>query len=240
MEAAARLRDRLAPHVRELPGIPVVLDPVDYAWDPHRKYLERYGGLGARALWLGMNPGPWGMAQTGVPFGAVNRVRGFLGITGEVRQPELVHPRRPIQGFACERVEVSGDRLWGTVEAVCKRPEVFFAEHLILNYCPLVWQAESGANLTPDKLPREVVGPVLEACDAHLVEVLQILRPSIVIGVGAWAERRARLACEPHLPGIRVARLLHPSPASPAANRGWAEAATETLRTLSHPLPPGW
>ncbi len=236
---AARLRDRVEPFVRPTERAPVVLDPLAYAWEPHRIYLERYGGLGARALWLGMNPGPWGMAQTGIPFGAVPRVRGFLGIEAPVEPPPLTHPKRPIHGFACTRVEVSGDRLWGTVEAVCKTPERFFSQHLVLNYCPLVWQGERGQNLTPDKLPRSVTTPVFEACDAHLREVVELLRPAVLIGVGAWAERRARAAFAQHPAPPRIARILHPSPASPAANRGWAEAATAQLRSLGHPLPEG-
>ena len=32
------------------------------------------------AVFLGMNPGLWGMAQTGVPFGTVSLVRDWMGI----------------------------------------------------------------------------------------------------------------------------------------------------------------
>lgn len=234
---AAGLRDALAPFVRPLEGIPVVLDPLDYAWEPHLAYLERFGGLGARALWLGMNPGPWGMAQTGVPFGAVPRVRDFLGIERPVRTPYLMHPKRPIEGFATQRVEVSGDRLWGLVEAMCGTPERFFADHLVLNHCPLVWQTETGRNVTPDKLPAAERTAVLAPCDAALVQTLELLRPEIVIGVGVWAEKRARAAVEVCNQPIRVGRILHPSPASPAANRGWAEVVVRQLEALGHPLP---
>ena len=52
----------------------------------------------------------------------------------------------------------------------------------------------------------------------------------ILPGVGAFAEQRAAQA----LAGIdvRIGRVLHPSPASPAANRGWSEAATRQLVEL--------
>jgi single-strand selective monofunctional uracil DNA glycosylase len=56
-----------------------------------------------------------------------------------------------------------------------------------------------------------------------------------VVGIGAFAEKRARTAladCQ-----IRIGRILHPSPASPAANRGWAEQATRELRELGITLP---
>jgi len=42
-----------------------------------------------------MNPGPWGMAQTGVPFGEINAVKDWLGINAEVDKPQKQHPKRP-------------------------------------------------------------------------------------------------------------------------------------------------
>jgi single-strand selective monofunctional uracil DNA glycosylase len=237
LDAAAALRDALVPHTRPWEDAPHVLNPLVYAWEPHRTYIERYAGLGARAVWLGMNPGPWGMAQTGVPFGAVPRVRGFLGIDGRVDVPPHTHPKRPITGFATTRVEVSGDRLWGLVEEVCQTPERFFADHFVVNYCPLLWQGPTGRNLTPDKLPRAAMEPVLAACDAHLVAVLEAMQPAMVIGVGTWAEKVAKRVVGSMDVDIPVGRILHPSPASPAANRGWAAAVVPQLQQLGHPLP---
>jgi single-strand selective monofunctional uracil DNA glycosylase len=54
-----------------------------------------------------------------------------------------------------------------------------------------------------------------------------ILRPRFVVGVGVFAAARARQA----LSGAEVAvgSILHPSPASPLANRGWAEQARHQL-----------
>lgn len=43
-----------------------IYNPLDYAWDTHRCYVEKYCVGGQRILFLGMNPGPFGMAQTGV------------------------------------------------------------------------------------------------------------------------------------------------------------------------------
>ncbi len=36
---------------------------------------------------------------------------------------------------------------------------------------------------------------------------------------------------------VRIGRILHPSPASPAANRGWAEVATSQLKALGVEVP---
>ena len=54
-----------------------VYNPLDYARRPYEQYLRTYGATPKRVLFLGMNPGPFGMAQTGVPFGDVASVRRF-------------------------------------------------------------------------------------------------------------------------------------------------------------------
>jgi len=99
-------------------GAPVthVYNPLAYARAPHDAYLARYGATPKRVVYLGMNPGPFGMAQTGVPFGEVALVRDWLGIQAAVDKPVPEHPKRPIEGFACVRSEVSGARLWGALK----------------------------------------------------------------------------------------------------------------------------
>ncbi len=206
-----------------------IYNPLDYAWEVHRNYLERYGDGKKRVIFLGMNPGPFGMAQTGVPFGEIAAVRDWLGLEGPVGKPERENPRRPVEGFACLRSEVSGQRLWGLFRERFGSPEAFFARHFVANYCPLVF-FEEGRNLTPDKLPAREAEALQAACDAHLRAMIEALAPEWVIGIGAWAEKRARLALA-GLP-VRFGRILHPSPASPAANRGWAPAATRQLVEL--------
>jgi single-strand selective monofunctional uracil DNA glycosylase len=209
-----------------------VYNPLEYAWQAHEAYLSRYGSGKKRVLFLGMNPGPFGMAQTGVPFGEIEAVRDWLGICEDVEKPLKEHPKRPIEGFACKRSEVSGRRLWGLFTERFGKADSFFKEHFVMNYCPLVWMSATGANLTPDKLPASEMQPVEQACLKHLAEVIELLDPSYLIGVGGFAEdrlSRAAVACESK---AMVGRVLHPSPASPAANRGWAEAATRQLTEL--------
>lgn len=212
-------------------GAPVshVYNPLEYAWAVHEAYLRRFGASTRRVIFVGMNPGPFGMAQTGVPFGEIAVVRDWLGLAGAVGRPAHENPRRPVEGFACARSEVSGRRLWGLFRERFVAPERFFAEHFVANYCPLAFFA-GGRNLTPDKLPAREAQPLMAACDHHLREIADALRPDWVIAIGAWAEQRAAQALA-GLP-LRVARILHPSPASPAANRGWSQAATAQLREL--------
>ncbi len=227
---AARRLSHAVDGLRFAAPVTHVLNPLEYAWDVHRRYLGRYGDGPRRVVFVGMNPGPFGMAQTGVPFGDVASVRDWLGIEGSVGQPRAPHPHRPVLGFACARAEVSGQRLWGLFRTRFGTPQAFFAGHFVANYCPLAFFV-GARNLTPDKLPASEQGPLLTACDAHLRALVEALAPEWVVGVGHWAQARAAAALA-DVHGLRIGRVLHPSPASPAANRGWADAATRQLVEL--------
>lgn len=225
---AARSLSRAVDRLRFTAPVSHVYNPLDYAWDAHAEYLGRMNPKGTRVLFLGMNPGPWGMAQTGVPFGQVAAVVRWLGIDAPIRRPLCEHPRRPVEGLACRRSEVSGQRLWGLFQDRFGTPQRFFDEHFVANYCPLVFMESSGRNRTPDKLPADERQRLTAACDLHLQRLLQALRPQWAVGVGAYAEDCLRRVIG-QADAVRVARVLHPSPASPAANRGWADAATQQL-----------
>jgi single-strand selective monofunctional uracil DNA glycosylase len=213
-------------------GSPVthVYNPLDYARRPHAAYVRRYARAPVRVVYFGMNPGPYGMAQTGVPFGEISLVRDWLGIEGRVDRPRGEHPKRPIDGFACRRSEVSGARLWGALRAHYEKPERFFRSAFVANYCPLVFMEESGRNRTPDKLPARERAPLYDACNENLRRLVALLQPEWVVGVGHFAEARAREALG-ETP-VRIGRIPHPSPASPAANRGWAPQARRALEGL--------
>lgn len=207
-----------------------VYNPLGYAWAPHAEYIRRFGARRKRVVFLGMNPGPYGMAQTGIPFGEVAAARDWMGIDAPVAKPVPEHPKRLIQGFACARSEVSGRRLWGFFAERFGSAEAFFEEHYVANYCPLVFMQESGKNHTPDKLPAAERAPLDAACDAHLRSLLEILRPQWAVGVGAFAEAKLAAVVAGLDTPPQVMRVLHPSPASPAANRGWGEAALRQLQ----------
>jgi single-strand selective monofunctional uracil DNA glycosylase len=212
------------------PSVPFVYNPLDYARVPHEAYLALWGAASPReVVMVGMNPGPFGMAQTGVPFGDVAMVRDFVGITGAVRRPPREHPLRPVTGFACPRSEVSGTRFWGWARDRFGTAERFFARVFVANWCPLVFMEESGRNRTPDKLPPSERTQLFAACDDALAKVVAELRPRLVVGVGRFAERRAREALGS---GIELGCILHPSPASPATNRDWAGTVDAQLRAL--------
>ena len=212
------------------PPTAVVYNPLNYAWAPHRQYLQRHAASKKKVIFLGMNPGPFGMAQCGVPFGEISLVRDWVGVCQPVSTPQNEHPKRRIEGFDCTRSEVSGRRLWGAFKERFGSAENFFKDHFVANYCPLVFMEAGGKNRTPDKLPAAEVEPLYECCGAHLRKIVEILEPEWLIGVGAFAETRAQVALDGM--DVQVGRILHPSPASPAANRGWSQQATKQMELL--------
>ncbi len=224
---AWQLREELNLLRFELP-VSHIYNPLDYAWNPHRAYLERYGQGDREILLVGMNPGPWGMVQTGVPFGDVESVRDWLHIAGTVQKPANEHPKRPVLGFACGRREGSGRRLWGWAKDRFGTPDAFFRRFLVGNYCPLCFFLEDGTNLTPDKLPPQQRRLLQAVCDRALARAVRILHPRWVLGVGRFAERRVVDVLAGS--GIAVGGVPHPSPASPSANRGWAAQMEAALR----------
>ncbi len=207
-----------------------VYDPLDYARAPHEAYLAHWGEAPKRVLLVGMNPGPFGMAQTGVPFGDVAMVRDFLRIQGPVKRPLHEHPKRPVLGFACPRTEISGSRLWGWARDRFETPERFFRDFFVANYCPLAFLEASGRNFTPDKLPATERRPLFDVCDDALRAIAKTLESEFVVGVGTFAATRAAVALE-GFEGV-IGRVLHPSPASPKANRGWARVVEQELTAL--------
>jgi single-strand selective monofunctional uracil DNA glycosylase len=222
-------------------GRPVthVYNPLEYAWRAHELYLRRYGNGSKRVIFLGMNPGPFGMAQTGVPFGQIAAVRDWLEINAKIDRPKKENPKRPVLGFDCHRSEISGERLWGLFRKRFGTAENFFREHIVLNYCPLAFVEESGRNRTPDKLQSRERAALFTRCDEHLRAVVEILKPEWLIGVGDFAAKRARGVLttplrqrtkSPWRP--RIGQILHPSPACPASNDNWAGKATAQMRTF--------
>jgi single-strand selective monofunctional uracil DNA glycosylase len=207
-----------------------VYNPLEYARAPHDQYLDLYAHRPKEVVLLGMNPGPWGMAQTGVPFGEVKVVREWLRIEAPVGSPAELHPKRPVEGFGCPKSEVSGKRLWGWAQKRFRTPEKFFARFFVANYCPLLFIESSGRNRTPNNLRAVEKKPLLEICDRALRGTVRWLEPRYVVGVGSFAAERAEIALA-NLE-LSIGRMTHPSPANPKANRGWENLVARELADL--------
>ncbi len=224
-----RLLKALAPLSFAAP-VSHVYNPLRYARPVYEAYLERYGKGPKEAVFVGMNPGPWGMVQSGVPFGEITAVRDWMGLRTEFSPPRAMHPRRPVLGFSCTRSEVSGKRLWGWAKTRFVTPRRFFGRFFVANYCPLAFMEESGRNRTPDSLKKAEKAPLFAACDRALKETVALLSPKLVVGIGNFAATRVADA----LSGLPVStgRILHPSPANPRANRNWAGIVEQELSQM--------
>lgn len=207
------------------PPVHTVVNPWDYAREGRDAYLNLLTDQ-PRVFFLGMNPGPWGMAQTGIPFGEVGVVREWMGLTPDIQKPEYEHPKRPVQGMACTRKEVSGSRLWGLMKDRYGTVEACLEDITVWPFCPLMWLKESGANLPPNQIRVSERRPMEEICDRALKEMLEIFHPRHLVAIGQYAET----ALQRVRPEQTVTRILHPSPASPAANRDWAGTVTAQLQ----------
>jgi single-strand selective monofunctional uracil DNA glycosylase len=228
--ALLSIADRLSRELGALrfrPPVAFVYNPLDYAREAYAAYVVRFGQEPKEVLLVGMNPGPFGMAQTGVPFGEVASVRDWLGIRTPIGKPPVEHPKRPVAGFDCHRTEVSGQRLWGWARRRFGTPEVFFDRFFVANYCPLLFLEGSGRNLPLDKLAGDEQRAIAGRCDAALRETVRHLAPRCVLGIGRFAERRSAIALAGM--GVDIGFVPHPSPASPAANRGWEKQAERAI-----------
>ncbi|MFO7866921.1 MAG: single-stranded DNA-binding protein [Candidatus Aminicenantes bacterium] len=228
-EAALRLR-RETGNLRFTSPVHTIYHPLEYAWEGHARYLSAYGPGEKKIIFLGMNPGPWGMAQTGVPFGEIHEVRDWLCIQAVIKKPAREHSAKRVEGFSCRRSEISGKRLWGFFRRKFKTPGGFFVHHFVANYCPLLFLEKSGRNLTPDKLKPDERRRLYSPCDRHLLTLKSILKPEWIIGIGRFAEKRCRRVFKEE--NIQVGGILHPSPANPRANRGWERIVEVQLRQM--------
>eukprot|EP00850_Spirogloea_muscicola_P003315 SM000013S26484 [mRNA] locus=s13:654903:657525:- [translate_table: standard] len=239
VEVVLAIIDSLVAKLRVLsfqPPVTHVYNPMEYAREPLDKYVRRYGGRQVEAIWVGMNPGPFGMAQTGIPFGDPVLVRDFLQISGKVKKPSLIHPKRPVYGCDCPRREVSGQRLWGWAKDRFGSADAFTSRVWVWNYCPLVFMEASGKNRTPNQLPRREQELLCAACDDAFVKLLMLIKPKLVVGVGAFARQRADACVQRLARKIKVGTILHPSPANPMSNN-WAEVIQKQLKDLEFEFP---
>lgn len=212
------------------PPVTHVYNPLEYARKAYERYLSLYANIPKEIVFLGMNPGPWGMAQTGVPFGEVKAVKEWLHIKAHIGTPAEMHPKRPVQGFACKRSEVSGRRLWGWAKKTFNTPERFFTRFFVANYCPLLFIEASGRNRTPNNLRAIEQKHLFAACDRALCRTIQFMKPRYVIGIGNFAVERAHKALSEI--DVTIGKITHPSPANPRANRDWATLIVKELADL--------
>lgn len=230
IERTKRLRDEVDRLSFSYDGY--IYNPLDYAWTMHEAYLKRYVRQSASVLFLGMNPGPFGMMQTGVPFGEVNAVRSYLKLSLPVQKPKKEHPGRPVEGMNIKRSEGSGKRLWGFISKRWPDSDDFFKNHCIFNYCPLGFLdcGKTAKNFTPDHLPKDERKALEDVCDSYLRDIIDLIDPKALIGIGKYAQ--AKLEAVNDDKTRIVSSIIHPSPGNPQANVDWNGKTEEKMKEL--------
>lgn len=228
-----QLEQQLSYALRNVPlpsEVVAMYDPIEYARELHLAYMERFLNGPKPVLFLGMNPGPWGMCQTGVPFGHVPSVRDWMQLRGEVLKPLGELAIRPVEGLQCTRSEQSGSRWWGLFQDVCGTPERFFRNCFVYNICPLAFFKASGANVTPAELKGSKAQIKQISCD-YLVRALELIQPTIVVSVGRYVDDCVKaLVKQRRLDPNRMQfkYMPHPSPRS-LNNTDWPQKARRWL-----------
>jgi len=160
-----------------------------------------------------------------------------MGLEAEVGPPDHEHPKRPVDGLDCDRNEVSGSRLWGWAEERFGEADDFFERFYVHNYCPLLFLEESGRNRPPSRMKVAQRRKLTPACDHALRQIVDYLDPDYVLGIGNFARDRIQRVYDEEDVDFEIGVVLHPSPASPKANQGWAEQAEDELEEIGIDLP---
>jgi len=253
LAASDRLSERLAalPPVGDL----VALDPTRYCRSAWAAYLQMAARLGC-VLVVGMNPGPHGMAQTGVPF-----TDPWIVDELDLQAPRADVPPADIpavgswrhrshraRGVLGSKREESAKRLWPLLREICapyaavgpsadkiaEATRRVCNEVLLVNALPICWLDPAGKNVSAEQVEKRAPAQVREGLRDLVNEWLQavadILRPAAVIGVGRWAREFVTDLDVDHFVEIPFRDgIKHPSP-SAGSEAAWRAEAEPILR----------
>ncbi|KAI8124664.1 hypothetical protein FF38_10666 [Lucilia cuprina] len=207
--------------------ISYIYNPVEYAADLHQAYLKKYLKGGKKVLFIGLNPGPNGMGQTGIPFGNITTVRDKMGLNGTVNQPPNIHPKRPVNGLATTIEEPSGKRLWTKFQELSDGSlDIFFEQCFVYNFCPLLFYNSKGDYISPQKLKAPYNRQISNACLHTIEQILELIQPEVIVAIGRYAYDN--LKAVKYCIEKRLLYLRHPSPR--ACTKNWSKIADEFFK----------
>jgi single-strand selective monofunctional uracil DNA glycosylase len=214
----------------------LVLDPGRYGERWHHRFRRCYP-VGPRPLLVfGLNPGPYGMAQTGVPFTDLKRLefhlprlwRELLAAREPVALPGLAPPS--LRPFLTRTFESSSVRVYKFLERAFGSAEQAFRRVAFVNPCPLLFiDRATGENRTPADLPR-AAPRLMREFDAlrrtTVLEAVSELEARGAVLLGKDVARAAAPALRAALPADSVLEWEHPARAVPET---WARGLHESL-----------
>ena len=237
LAAASRLRHELR-GLRFGPPVSHVYDPLDYARRGYESYVRAFANAPKRVLFVGMNPGP---VRDGADRRAVRRRPDGARLAAASRRRSA--GRRPsTRSDRCRASRVRAARSAAPASGAPSRSAsasrsasspTTSSRTTARSRSSRRAAAIARPTSCPSASARRCFAPATRTCAGWCAA----LEPEWVIGIGAFAEARAREA----LPGARVGRITHPSPANPRAQENWggAGAATSWPRSGSGPLAGG-
>lgn len=204
-----------------------VYNPVDYAYAGYSRYVRKYLKSSKKILFVGLNPGPYGMCQTGIPFGDVSTVKEWMELEMDISKPLDECPKKPVDGLKCTTVEQSGKRFWGFFKKKCGAADNFFRNAFVINYCPIAFFDRSGKNVTPNELEVSSREELEKICDEYLEKVVEMVKCEIIICVGRYAEHKVKSIFIDNSE-INILYMKHPSP-QVGSEDNWLADAHEFL-----------
>jgi single-strand selective monofunctional uracil DNA glycosylase len=242
---SARRWQSLAPRIAASTGWKI-WNPGLYAASWHALFRKEYPASAGCILVFGLNPGPYGMAQTGIPFTDLKRLREHLprlakglerrgcSLAGVGLAPRSLRPylSRTFESSAV-RVYRFLSRGWGSAEDGWRSV-------VVANPCSLLFMDAAGENRTPADLVGAVsrrTGSLVaarrlrERCNAlrrlAAREAVRVLSPRGVVLLGKDAQRAMQTGIAPLLGPDSILGWEHPARAVPDR---WAMGLLEEIK----------
>lgn len=151
-----------------------------------------------------------------------------MQLRGNVKQPQQIHSKRPINGLNHTTEEQSGKRLWGLLQHLAEGDlDVFFEQCFVHNFCPLMFFDRNGKNITPNELRGTYQQEVRDVCMKALEELLELQQCEVIVAVGEYVYRCLQRSefCSTKT----IFKLPHPSPRT-KGNENWISKTDELIR----------
>ena len=163
-----------------------VYNPLSYCFESFKIYFEYLNTEEEINLFFGINPGPFGMAQTGIPFGDKETVKNYLKIEPKIDIDKIPkqHPKKQILGLEVKRVEKSGRIFWGVIKEFYPEKYDFFKSNFVLNFCPLCFLDEQGRNITPKVLRKEDQIALYKILEIFMLKLFKLIKIKKLIAIG--------------------------------------------------------
>jgi len=206
-----------------------VWNPALYALDIYQEYLTKFPPEPGAILALGLNPGPYGMAQTGIPFTDCRTASGALGMEMTIpgKAPDdLISRLKKANGKwrgTYERSSLGMYRFlilaWGDIKTA-------YRNWFVGNPCPLLFLDPERWNVTPADPRLRRMKEVGELRQRAVIGFSEILNPRGIVCFGKDVAKAVGEVAIRQVGPDRVVFYEHPARAVPEK---WAAGLLQEL-----------